>query len=377
MAKSSAPHQLASGRWRIRWTNAAGKRKSATFRSHNDAMSALARARATADEIRKGERVAPPPPVIFDELWAHYRRTKCAAKRSPETDETRMRAHLMPFFGGMPIALVTYELIEEFKAERTHLKPGTVRHLLTLLSSLLKHAQRLGWLVSMPYFDRPKVGKTDFSYLRSGEEIRRLLLAAREDGEDAFMLYLTAIYTGMREGELAALTWDRIDFNQRLITVDVSWNGPTKSDKVRRVPIFNSLLPDLRAWRLRSPPGLVFVNSHGDPLRRYGRIFRERLHRVLDAAEFERPTEGRRSHYITFHDLRHTFASHWMMAGGDVFKLQGLLGHSSIETTMRYAHLSPDAFSGELGRFDSVARIPSRDVQPVVDLRPAESGSTR
>ena len=51
-----------------------------------------------------------------------------------------------------------------------------------------------------------------------------------------------------------------------------------------------------------------------------------------------------------FHDLRHTFASHWVMRGGDLFKLQKILGHSSIEITLRYAHLAPHAFADDYGR---------------------------
>ena len=54
---------------------------------------------------------------------------------------------------------------------------------------------------------------------------------------------------------------------------------------------------------------------------------------------------------IRFHDLRHTFASHWMLKGGDLYRLQKILGHKSIAMTQRYAHLSPDAFQQDWGRF--------------------------
>jgi integrase len=59
---------------------------------------------------------------------------------------------------------------------------------------------------------------------------------------------------------------------------------------------------------------------------------------------------GKSRHYITFHDLRHTFASHWAMKGGDLFKLQKILGHQSVQMTMRYAHLAPDAFRDDYAR---------------------------
>ena len=60
--------------------------------------------------------------------------------------------------------------------------------------------------------------------------------------------------------------------------------------------------------------------------------------------------DGKRRWHITFHGLRHTFASHWVMHGGDLFKLQKLLGHSTIEMTLRYSHLAPDAFVMDYGR---------------------------
>lgn len=66
-----------------------------------------------------------------------------------------------------------------------------------------------------------------------------------------FVFYATAIYTGCRAGELAALEWPDVDFDRRLITVQRSFDGPTKSDRVRYVPILDPLLPVLRAWRLK------------------------------------------------------------------------------------------------------------------------------
>jgi site-specific recombinase XerD len=86
------------------------------------------------------------------------------------------------------------------------------------------------------------------------------------------------------------------------------------------------------------------------------RVFQAVLHRVLERAGFPRVARhGKQRPYIRFHDLRHTFASHWVMNGGDIFKLQKILGHKSIQKTMRYAHLSPTAFQGDLGRLGKAA----------------------
>lgn len=84
------------------------------------------------------------------------------------------------------------------------------------------------------------------------------------------------------------------------------------------------------------------------------RIFQDVLHRVLERAGFEEEErDGQRRRYITFHGLRHTFASHWMMRGGDLFKLQKILGHKSVQMTQRYAHLAPTAFATDYARLGS------------------------
>lgn len=341
---------------------------SLTFPSFNHARQVLARKLTEVDAVRKGEVAPPPPRKTYENLREHWKATKGAAKRRPQDDTSIFRCHLDPAFGGLTLTEITYERIEAFKAARAHLAPGTVRHHLNLLGAMLKHARRLGWLRpdQVPAIDRPsiRVNGQDFCYLRSTEEIRRFLRAARDEGLDAFTMYATAIYTGLRQGELAALVWDRIDLDKRLITVDRSFNGPTKASDVRYVPIVDALLPVLRDWRLRCPGPLVFPNVHGAMHRPADRIFAERFHRVLDAAGFPRPTKGKQLHYIRFHDLRHTFASHWMMGSGDLFKLQKVLGHKSTELTLRYAHLSPAAFAADYGRFNALDLGDDAEVLP-------------
>lgn len=65
---------------------------------------------------------------------------------------------------------------------------------------------------------------------------------------------------------------------------------------------------------------------------------------------FKDALTGAKCHAIGFHGLRHTFASHFMMAGGNILTLQKLLGHSSVAVTMKYAHLAPDFMRDEMSR---------------------------
>ena len=367
MARIPKIIQLPSGHWHFKYSDASGKRRRATFEKHNDAVAALSRRLADAHSIRVGEMPAPPPHKTFDDLCVNWMQTRAVHKRSADDDRSRIKVHLLPAFGGLALREVTYERIEQFKAARANCAPQTLRHFLNLLGAMLKHAHRLKWIVTIPPIDRPKVKANgqDYSYLRSAGEVQRFLRAARADGNHTFALYATALYTGMRQGELAALTWDRVDFAARIITVGGSFDGPTKSGDVRPVPILDALLPVLRELRLSTPGGFLFPTSSGKMHQPKDRIFCERFHRVLTAAGFDRPTTGRQLHYIRFHDLRHTFASMWMAAGGDLFKLQKILGHKSTAMTLRYAHLSPAAFAGDWGRFNALAIDDGADVLPL------------
>jgi integrase len=136
----------------------------------------------------------------------------------------------------------------------------------------------------------------------------RFLAAARAQDEHVFVLYAVALFTGMRAGEIAALEWSDVDLERRIIAVQRSFDGPTKSDRVRYVPVLDALLPVLRAWRSKHPGRLVFTNTAGTMFAPSARIFQEVLHRVLTAADFPKVQRlGRERPYVRFHDLRHTF----------------------------------------------------------------------
>ena len=308
----------------------------------------------------------PPRRRTFDELadrWLEYR---AAEKRSGHHDASAIRKHLRPAFGALKLDELGLEHVDAFKAERAHLAPKTVHNLLTLLLAMLNYAVDLGWLEKTPRIKKPRVKlrERDFRYLRTADEIRRFLEAAKAQPDPmVFALYATALSTGMRAGELAGLLWTDVDFDRRLLTVQRTYKGePTKSGEVRYVPLLDALLPVLREWRLRNPLPIVFPNQRSANLGPSARPFQEVLHRVLKQAGFPKG-------YIRFHDLRHTFASHWMMSGGDIFKLQRILGHADQTMTQRYAHLAPNAFGGDLGRMGGMAPASSAEVIPLAASR--------
>ncbi|MBI2377528.1 MAG: site-specific integrase [Deltaproteobacteria bacterium] len=353
------------GKWQARWYGLDGEPKSEVHATYKDAELARRRHLVEIEETRRGLRKLAPSGKTFAELCDEWMAVRAANKRSKKSDESIIRAHLRPAFGNETlITAIDFARIERFKAERAASHPNTVNHQLRLLSAMLRHARDIDWLVAAPKVRQHKVPlvSKDFRYLRTKKEIRRFLLAARELDQEAAglgeplavleTLYTFAILTGLRCGELAALRWEDIDLGRRLIHVQRSWDGPTKNGDSRFVPVVDALLPMLRGWKLRAGTPLVFPNSRGTMFSESARVFQDRLHVTLARAEFPESREkGRIIRHITFHGLRHTFASHWMMEGGDIFRLQKILGHRNVQMTQRYAHLAPEAFAADHGRF--------------------------
>jgi integrase len=354
------------GKWRVRWIDEHGLRQSAVLDDHKTALLMLRQKELEADERRRGLRDPAPTEHIVQDIIEYWERDRIPLKRSGSDDKSILKQLSAPFgkmkladFAGLIMA------VDRYRAAKAHLNAKTIANHLTLLGSLLRLAHELGWMPRLPKIKKPKVRliSQDFSYLRTTEELHRFLRGAAHEDEDeqTHVLYTTAACTGAREGELASLEWADVDFANRLITIQRSFDGPTKAEDVRYVPILDALLPILRAWRLRAPGRLVFTNRDGRMFQPSARVFQETLHRVLKRAGFAKIVRhGKERSYIRFHDLRHTFASHWVMGSGDLFKLQKILGHKTVQMTMRYAHLQPAAFR------DDYARLGGGPVEAVV-----------
>ena len=161
--------------------------------------------------------------------------------------------------------------------------------------------------------------------------------------ENGYPMIATALHTGVRKGELFGLRWSDVNLDTGRIDVNRSYRATPKSGKVRHVAINPELGIVLREWKERCPSTkerLVFpvngrMGDEGDTLC---------IEAVLASAGCHEPEDK------PWHLLRHTFASHFMMAGGSILTLKELLGHADIKMTMRYAHLAPDFMAAEIAR---------------------------
>lgn len=140
-------------------------------------------------------------------------------------------------------------------------------------------------------------------------------------------LVITAINTGLRRGELLALKWCDIDFEQQYLSVRAQ---NAKAKKSRNVPLNDTVLEVLESWQLQNKKReYVFASRSDVPIK----DIKKPWLRVLQEAKI---TDFR------FHDLRHHFASKLVMVGVDLNTVRELLGHSDLKMTLRYAHLAPE-----------------------------------
>lgn len=164
-------------------------------------------------------------------------------------------------------------------------------------------------------------------------EINTLLFEAKKARHPYYNHWALAILTGMRTGELIALNWSDIDFENRVIAVTKSWNrkdglGPTKSSKNRYVPISTELERFLK--QLRS-------TSHQND----GKVL-EQHESWLNGEQASVLKDFCRAIGITavrFHDLRATFITQMLLKGVPLAKVMKIVGHATIKTTMAYLRL--------------------------------------
>jgi len=121
--------------------------------------------------------------------------------------------------------------------------------------------------------------------------------------------------------------------------VESSGSGPTKSRRVRSIPLYKKLEDILKEHN----PILLKEGNYSEYVfpDEYGNMRGGKRGRASFSSPLETALKKANLPKIAFHDLRHTFASNFVMKGGSILSLKEILGHSNINTTMMYAHLAP------------------------------------
>ena len=238
---------------------------------------------------------------------------------------------------------------------------STVSCTFTALRSMYRRAANRGEVVVNPCdgIDLPAVrGGRD--RIADPQEATALLAALPTEDRP---LWATAMYAGLRRGELLALDWESVDLASGTIDVVRSWDmieGPIKPKSVkgtRRVPIASDLRALLVEQRLRTGGrGFVF-GSEVSPFRPDD--VRKRADAAWKAAKLKR---------ITLHECRHTYASLMIAAGVNAKALSTYMGHANIAITLdKYGHLFPGNEAEAAGLLDAYL---DRVVTPTVTRTP-------
>ncbi len=287
-------------------------------------------------DARRLERDTPPAPVAprtFAEVAQEYLDFKRGkGKRSIREDEKILKKLQARLGAETPLPEISAQRIAQYDRARVSEKsklgrpvtPSTVNRELAVLRHLLRLAEEWGYIEKVP---RIRLGPEPQGRLRflDEDELVRLLAACEGKASKSPVLLpivTVAVNTGMRKREILGLAWERVDFARGVLRLE-----QTKSGRRREIPMTPAVYQALTDLPGPKVEGLVFRKRDGS---QWGSI----------RTAFEGACREAKIEAFRFHDLRHTFASHFMMSTGDLPALQKILGHATLAMTMRYAHLA-------------------------------------
>ena len=269
-------------------------------------------------------------------------------ERSEEAYRLDIKNHIVPFMGNRKLKDVTYKDGTDFQKymQGKGLNNKTVNKVVAILKQGLKNAS--SYFGRRRYLDHNPLGglpalptqgqSTEYWIFNEAQDFLKKI----GDQDHNRYVYALAINGGFRLGEIAALQRKKIDFKTNVLTISNSLVrrkgggfrlGPTKNKKTRYFPMTLYIRKILElVCEGKRPDEFLFLDENG------GHIdvnhFCERRFRPLQ----ERVGMEKN---IRFHDLRHTYASIFMMNGGNFASLQELMGHKDRKSTDIYAHLAP------------------------------------
>jgi integrase len=277
--------------------------------------------------------------------------------------------YLVPILGGVKLSKLAplhveqcYAAMERGASDRKKASASTRKCAGVILSAALKHAVRVKLILYNPAADVAKARpeEREMRYMTQ-LQVRRFLTVAQ--GQQLYPLFVTAVGTGARQGELLALNWPDIDFEKGTLDIrrSLGWadkqphlkEPKSKAGKRNLVlpPFVLTALRDHRAAALKAGhiTAPVFCTRNATYLDKKNviRSFRNVVKKANTAAEKTAKEAGTEPEQIPvevrFHDLRHTHASLLIANGHSIKAVSRRLGHGSIEVTLRvYAHLMPN-----------------------------------
>jgi len=294
-----------------------------TFKGQRVCCSARTKSKGKAQELESKLRndlrsqalLGDKPEYIWEDAVARFI-NETSHKADHEKDKQRLR-WVMPFLTGKKLKDITSNMIKSIIEEKKkESSPSTAnRYLATIRAIMRKAAGEWEWIVSCPTVKPYPEPQKRFRWLTKAEASNLLT----DCSESLRWIVLFGLSTGLRERNVTMLEWSQVDMNKK-----VAWIHPDQAKSRRAIGI--PLNPDaLKAIRSQIGNHKTYVFNHPK--------------RISDNTEWRKLCK---QYSITFHTLRHTFASWHVQAGTSLTTLKELGGWSSLATVMRYSHLSTD-----------------------------------
>lgn len=338
-------HRTAAGTYRVRWRYK-GRLKSKTFKRKVDAEKW--QAAATLDQVvipgAKEKEKKKKFQMKFRELVDIWLRDHAEVHKAPSSvirDKQMLRDYILPTLGHLAVEAIErrdFTKLQSKLVREGKLAPKTINSILSLSHKIMEDAVFWGYAEkNLAKGVRPvKIPEIEYRFWTI-EERDKFLDYAKEHNYPLWEVVAFTVHTGLRRGEVEGLLRDCVDFGRKEVIVKRNFchktkklNEYTKGKNIRRVPLNRIALSVLESKKPIESMKYVFEYDFEHVTWRYLRP----LTRKIGIRE------------ISYHDLRHSFASHLAMAGVSVWKIQNILGHSDIKTTMRYMHLAPGNLSG-------------------------------
>jgi site-specific recombinase XerD len=316
-----------SGVWWVRHADAMGRIRREKAGTKSTALTLYRKRKTESLQRKKLPESLRSPMVSFAELATDALAYSKAHKRSYDDDVIRM-AQLLTRFRERAADSITAQDLEQHlaqTAEDSSWAPATVNRYRALISLVFRLGIESGKVKENParLVKHRQENNSRVRWLSAEEEVRLRVVISETCPEHMPELDL-ALNTGLRLGELFGLVWENVNLPRRVLTVPRAKNG-----EMRHVPLNGPARAALaKLENCGNGTGPVIRNAEGGPL-------------TSPRYWFEPAIRDAKIRRFSWHCLRHTFASRLVMAGVDLRTVQELMGHKSIQMTVRYSHLTP------------------------------------
>lgn len=345
--------QRKDGSWEARYTlgvDSNGKqiRRSIYGKTRSEVSKRLTK---TLNEINMNTYIDPAKVTVREwiDLWLEEYKKDSVSAKTYESYKENLDRYITPWLGDIYLKDLRPEMVQSTFNKMKYLSKRTIEYTRTIFNMCMKRARINKLITENPceYLELPK-GKPKKEVVIFTEEEQQIFMKAI-DGHQYQVAFLVLISVGLRVGEMLALTWDDVDFEENTVDINKTlsrtkgelFNPPKTELSKRLLPVLDPIMEILKSHKVQqniiklqagkdyNPYNLVFTNMYGYPVD--FKAFARSLKRVCKDNCLPE---------VSPHKLRHTFATRGLESGMDMKELQILLGHSTMKLTSdTYTHV--------------------------------------